>query len=178
MSYSPLHAMTSNDEKREYGSSPNTTIYNYIELPLVSKQDLRDVNRKEVTEDDYLFFSENGDLENAKLFGQVKNYSYSFTGSGGGYTTIYWKEARDEDGNVIENILNVPTKPRLPYFLDVGEKENPIKFFVERPKQDESNKTCIGRFCKFLSGSGTKRRKKNKKRKSKKQRKTKKRRKQ
>jgi hypothetical protein len=164
--YSPLHTNTSTNEKKVYGSPINTDDYNYFEITKLDKP-LEYCDGKKVGSEDYLFVSTTGSLNSAKLFGQEKNYRYTRNGSD--FIVVYWTEVTDGTNN----ILNVPTNPK-PFFDDVGYKST--KFFVERPiNDDESNNTCFTRVKKFLTGSGTKRRKKNKRRKSKKQKKTKKR---
>jgi hypothetical protein len=113
-----------------------------------------------------LFVSLNGELENATLFGQAKNYEYQK--SGPDYEVIVWKKA--EDGT--DNITNVPitqvneTYSHLPTFKDVGYPSDPLKFFVERPKNEAKTATCFQSVKKFFTGSGTKRRRKNKRKSS------------
>jgi hypothetical protein len=179
--YSPLQQTQTSinqDEKRAYGSPINTNDYSYF--PITNwKSPLKYCRNTNVESEDYLFVSLNGELENATLFGQAKNYEYQK--SGPDYEVIVWKKA--EDGT--DNITNVPitqvneTYSHLPTFKDVGYPSDPLKFFVERPKNEAKTATCFQSVKKFFTGSGTKRRRKNKRKslnKKRKQRKTKRRR--
>jgi hypothetical protein len=144
--------------------------YDKYDYPNNLRQPLKYCSNTNVDPEDYLFVSLNGELENATLFGQAKNYEYQK--SGPDYEVIVWKKA--EDGT--DNITNVPITQvnenysHLPTFEDVGYPSDPLKFFVERPK-DETPPTCFKRFMNSLNGSGTKRRRKNKRNSSNKKRK-------
>jgi hypothetical protein len=166
--YSPLQQTQTSinqDEKRAYGSPINTNDYSYF--PITNwKSPLKYCRNTNVGLEDYLFVSLNGELENATLFGQAKNYEYQK--SGPDYEVIVWKKA--EDGT--DNITNVPitqvneTYSHLPTFKDVGYPSDPLKFFVERPKNEAKTATCFQSVKKFFTGSGTKRRRKNKRKSS------------
>jgi len=171
--YSPLQQRQTSinqDEKRAYGSPINTNDYNYF--PITNwKSPLKYCGNKNVGLEDYLFVSTTGNERDATLFGQAKNYEYQK--SGPDYEVIVWKKA--EDGT--DNITNVPitqvneTYSHLPTFEDVGYPSDPLKFFVERPKDEDKNVTCFQSVKKFFTGSGTKRRRKNKRKSSNKKRK-------
>ena len=120
-------------------------------------------------------------VKDAKFFGKVENYQYRFSGGGGGFATVNWIGSDEDITNFnVPDFRGVVGKPSLPYFFGVGEGEkNPLRFFVERPKDEAKTATCFESVKKIFTGSGTKRRRKNKRKssnKKRKQRKTKRRR--
>lgn len=123
---------------------------------------------------DYLFVSTTGNLKDATFFGKVENYQYSFTGSGGGYASVNWIGSEEDITNFnVPHSRTVRGIPILPHFFGVGEGEkNPLRFFVERPKDEAKTATCFESVKKIFTGSGTKRRRKNKRKSSNKKSKT------
>ena len=163
------------DEKRAYGSPINTNKYDYFPIntnkydyPNNLRQPLKYCSNTNVDPEDYLFVSLNGELENATLFGQAKNYNYTSSGAEQ-YAVIYWKKAEDGTDNIANDPITQVNAKHTPIFEDVGYRDLFI-FFVERPK-DETPPTCFKRFMNSLNGSGTKRRRKNKRNSSNKKRK-------
>ena len=169
--YSPLHQQeqrsNNKDEKRAYGSPINKNNYDYFPITIL-RQPLKYCSNTDVDPEDYLFVSLNGDLENATLFGQAKNYNYTSSG-GEQFVVIYWKKAKDGTDNIKNVPITQANATYTPIFVDVGIEVKP-NFFVERPK-GEAPSTCFKKLMKILNGSGTKRRLKNKRNSSNKKRK-------
>ena len=157
----------------QYGiTKPDETEYSYFPVDFDPLKYCG--GHRNMAKTDYLFVSTTGNIKDATFFGKVENYQYSFTGSGGGYASVNWIGSEEDITNFnVPHSLTVRGIPDLPYFFGVGEGEsNPLRFFVERPKDEAKTATCFESVKKIFTGSGTKRRRKNKRKSSNKKRKT------
>jgi hypothetical protein len=178
--YSPIQ-QTQIDQSNypQYGiTKPNESEYSYFKVDFDPLKYCG--GHRNMAKTDYLFVSTTGDLKDATFFGKVENYKYSFIGSGGGYESVNWIGSEEDITKFnVPDFRGVVGKPSLPYFFGVNEVYNPLRFFVERPKDEAKTATCFQSVKRFFTGSGTKRRRKNKRKssnKKRKQRKTKRRR--
>ena len=157
----------------QYGiTKPDETEYSYFPVDFDPLKYCG--GHRNMAETDYLFVSTTGNLKDATFFGKVENYQYSFTGSGGGYASVNWIGSEEDITNFnVPHSRTVREIPILPHFFGVGEGEkNPLRFFVERPKDEAKTATCFESVKKIFTGSGTKRRRKNKRKSSNKKSKT------
>jgi len=181
MVYSPLQ-QTQIDQSNypKYGiTKPNESEYSYFKVDFDPLKYCG--GHGDMAKTDYLFVSTTGNLKDATFFGKVENYQYRFGGGGGGFATVNWIGSDEDITNFnVPDFRGVVGKPNLPSFFGVGAREeNPLRFFVERPKDEAKTATCFESVKKIFTGSGTKRRRKNKRKssnKKRKQRKTKRRR--
>ena len=101
--YSPLQ-QTQIDQSNypQYGiTKPNESEYSYFKVDFDPLKYCR--GHRDMDETDYLFVSTTGNLKDATFFGKVKNYQYSFTGSGGGFASVNWIGSEEDITN-----FNVP----------------------------------------------------------------------
>ena len=174
--YSLIH-QTQIDQSNypQYGiTKPDESEYSYFQVDFNPLKYCG--GHRNLDETDYLFLSTTGNLKDATFFGKVENYQYSWSGGGGAYASVDWIGSEEDITNFnVPHSRGVRGIAILPHFFGVGEREeNPLRFFVERPKDEAETATCFESVKKMFTGSGTKRRRKIKRKYSNKKRKQKK----